>query len=300
MYKLLPILEKELQRLPVFWKRLEANRPLPEIQEHQLVDHVVIIGYGRVGEHMVNVLQSLNVSLLVIESDVERIEALNSRHVATLYGDASNSEVITHARLDHARALVITVPEESSVFMIAASAKILNPNLPMIVRAGSREAITQLANLGVNHIVHPELEGGLEIIHHTLIQLGFPLREVHEYAEAVRRDGYDIRINTTDEHRSLHDLLIATDSIEISWVCLKEESPLVGKTLFEANIRSQTGASVIGLIRDNHLIANPKSVTDFKIDDRVGLIGETDQIEVARNWLNGRNISHPASETAKI
>jgi CPA2 family monovalent cation:H+ antiporter-2 len=287
MYQLLPFFERFLQKAPHFWRRLEANRPLPDFEEEKLADHVVIVGYGRVGEHLVDVLQSLNVPLLVIEADVERIEALNQRHAATLYGDPSNSEVITHAGLERARALVITVPEETASFMTAAAARRINPGLPMIVRAASAEGIDHLRRLGADHIVQPEFEGGLEIIHHTLLQLGYPLREVHEYAEAVRRDGYDIKISSTDEHRSLHDLVIATDSIEITWLRLDEDSPLTGQTLREANIRSRTGASVIALIRGEQLIPNPKSVTEFATGDRLGLIGDSEQIESARLWLLG-------------
>ena len=248
MYRLLPILEKFLRRVPGVWKKLEANRPLPELLEENLENHVVIIGYGRVGKHLVDVLSSLEIPLLVIESDVERIDALNQLNISTLYGDAANSEVITHARLDRARSLVVTVPDETTATMIVASARALNPNLAMIVRAASEEGVRNLSQLGANHVVHPELEGGLEMVHHTLLQLGFPLREVHEYAESVRHDHYDIRINSTDEHRSLHDLLIATDSIEMTWMLIEEGSPLVGKSLLDENIRSRSGASVVALI----------------------------------------------------
>ncbi len=285
MYRLLPWLERMLRRVPGFWQKLQSNRPLPELDEQKLVDHVVIIGYGRVGKHLVEVLLSLDIPMLVIESNVERVEMLNEKNIATLYGDAANSEVITHAHLERARALIVTVPEESATAMIVASSKALNPDLRLIVRAASEEGVHHLASLGAEHVVHPELEGGLEMVHHTLLLLGFPLREVHEYSESVRRDRYDIQINSSDEHRSLHDLLIATDSIEISWVVLNENSPLTGLSLAETNIRSQTGASVVALIRDNHLIANPKSHTVFLAGDRVGLIGEREQIEGARNWL---------------
>jgi len=285
MYRLLPFLERMLQRMPGFWRKLQSNRPLPELDEHKLVDHVVIIGYGRVGKHLVEVLRSLDIPMLVIESNVERVDMLNEQNIATLYGDAANSEVITHAHLERARALIVTVPDESSTAMIVASSKSLNPELPLIVRAASEEGVHQLASLGAEHVVHPELEGGLEMVHHTLLLLGFPLREVHEYSESVRRDHYDIQINSSDEHRSLHDLLIATDSIEISWVVLSENSPLTGLSLAETNIRSKTGASVVALIRDNKLIPNPKSHTVFMAGDRVGLIGEREQIEAARDWL---------------
>jgi CPA2 family monovalent cation:H+ antiporter-2 len=285
MFKLLPFLEKLQGKLAGTWKKFESKPDLPEILAHQLVDHVVVIGYGRVGEHLVDVLQSLQVPLLVIEDDVERIETLNARHIVTLFGDASNSEVITHARLESARAVVVTVPEETAVFMITASVKSINSRIPTIVRAASRDGVLRLGKLGADHIVHPELEGGLEIIYHTLLQLGYPLREVHEYAEAVRRDGYDLEISSNDEHRSLRDLLIAAASIEITWLQLGETSPLIGKTLLDADIRSNTGTSVIALIRENKLIANPKSSTEFSPGDRIGLMGEKEQIENARNWL---------------
>lgn len=285
MYRLLPVLEQWLRRVPGLWRQLDAGTALAEIDEQQLTGHVVIIGYGRVGKHLVDVLMSFEIPILVIESDVERVETLNARNIATLYGDAANSEVITHAHLERARALVVTVPQESAAAMVVASTRHLNPKLPIIVRVATQEGVHQLAALGADEIVHPELEGGLEMVNHTLLQLGFPLRQVHEYSEAVRRDRYDIQISSIDEHRSLHALFMATDTIEITWLKLEEGSPIVGQTLLETNIRSRTGASVVALIRDNRLIPNPKSLTKFKAEDRVGLIGEKEQIEQARSWL---------------
>lgn len=285
MFKLLPRLEKVLRRMPGFWKRLESSPVLPEINEESLEGHVVIIGFGRVGRHLVEVLSSLKVPLLVIESNVERVEELNRQNIATLFGDAASSEVINHAGLARARALVITVPDETIASTIVASARDLNPQLSLIVRAASEEGVRNLSRLGANHIVHPELEGGLELVHHTLLQLGFPLREVHEYAEAVRHDHYDIQVSSTDEHRSLHELMIAEDSIEITWLKLEPGSPLLGVSLLEANIRARCGASVVALIRGEKLIANPKSSTVFEVGDKLGLIGEDDQIQSAKSCL---------------
>jgi CPA2 family monovalent cation:H+ antiporter-2 len=108
---------------------------------------------------------------------------------------------------------------------------------------------------------------------------------VHEYSQSVRRDRYELGINTRDEHRSLRALLLATDSIEITWLDLEEDSSLVGHTLQEANIRSLTGASMVALLRGQNLIANPKSHVQFQPGDRVGLIGEREQIEAARTWI---------------
>jgi CPA2 family monovalent cation:H+ antiporter-2 len=292
MYKLLPVLERTLQRSPAFWKKLEASIPLPEIDEEKLVDHVVIIGYGRVGNRLVDVLESLAIPLLVIEADAERTALLNQRQILTLFGDAGNSEVLNHANLDQASALVTTVPDETSAILIVTAARDLNSNLTIIARAATEQGVRRLAEAGANHVVHPELEGGLELVHDTLLALGFPLREVHEYAEAVRRDHYGIDVMSEDEHRSLHELVGALKGIEIVWMNLNEDSPLVGRTLAEANIRAQSGASVIALVRDQQLIANPKSITVFHAGDRIGVIGEKDQIEAVQQWI-GRSMNDP-------
>lgn len=285
MYKLLPWLESQLRKIPGFWKKLDASVHILEIKKDQLVNHVVIIGYGRVGKHMVDVLEKLSVPMLVIEGDAERITSLNQRRVPTLYGDASNSEVINHAHLDRASVLVVTIPDETSAQLIVTAARDLNPDLPIVARAATVEGVRMLANQGANHAIHPELEGGLEMVHHTLLSLGYPLQEVHEYAEAVRKDRYNLNISTDEEHRSLHELLTAIQGIEVIWQTLGENSSLIGKSLAEANLRARTGASVVALLRDGELMANPKSMTVFQAGDRVGLIGDSEEIKDVERLL---------------
>ncbi len=292
MYRLLPLLEGWLRQIPGVWKHLDASQPRPlVVDESRLVEHVVIIGYGRVGKHHWEILHSLDVPTLVVESDVSLIDILAEKDIPTLYGDASNSEVLTHAHLERARAMVVTVPDDTAAEMIVGAAKAINPKLPVISRASTEDGVHHLAMLGADEVIHTELEGGLEMIHHTLLTLGYPLRQVHEYTESVRRDRYNIQINSLDEHRSMHDLLVATESIEIAWVKLDEASPLVGRSLRESNIREHTGASVVAMIRDHELIPNPKSSTIFNQGDNIGLIGEQDQIVKAVENLTASNTS---------
>jgi CPA2 family monovalent cation:H+ antiporter-2 len=210
---------------------------------------------------------------------------LNRAGIATLFGDAANSEVIAHARLDVARALAVTLPDEGAAAVVVASARSLEPNLPIVARAATEGGVRQLRQLGASDVVHPEFEGGLEVVYDTLLQLGYPVREVYEYAEAVRRDAYDLETTSSNEQRTLRDMVIATAGIEITWVALSDGNPLVGQTLRESNIRDRTGASVVALIRDGRIIANPKSSLEFLARDRIGVIGEPEQIESARAWL---------------
>jgi CPA2 family monovalent cation:H+ antiporter-2 len=194
--------------------------------------------------------------------------------------------VLTHAGLTHARALVITGPDEDANALIVTAARDLAPKLPIIARASSEEGTKHLSQLGAQDVIHPELEGGLEIIRHTLLQLGFPLQEIFRYTDAVRHDHYDLHINTEEEHRLLHALIDAANRIEVRWFRIPEGNPLVGQTIANANLRARTGASIVALNREGQLIANPKSMTVFQAGDRIGLIGEQEEIEVAERLLS--------------
>jgi CPA2 family monovalent cation:H+ antiporter-2 len=285
MFRLIGPVEKALQGIPALWRWLDKHGPAPAPVGEALNRHVVVVGSGRVGRHIVEVLGLIGVPRLVIEADVGRASELQRLSVPTLFGDASNSEVLTHARLEHARALVVTLPEETAAGVVVAASRQLAPDLPIIVRAATTAGVKHLSQLGAQDVIHPELEGGLEIVRHTLLRLGFPLRDVQRYADTVRHEHYDIAVNTDEEHRVLHQLLEAAHSMEITWLPLAEDSPLVRQTLAEANIRARTGASVVAIFRDGQVIPNPKSLTAFQAGDRVGLIGEAKQIQAAEKLL---------------
>ena len=286
MFRLVTPTENRLKRIPALWKLLDRSVKLAKVDEDHLTGHVVIVGYGRVGRHITNLLGRMDIPFLVVEADSTRIEELTHKGALALYGDAANSEVLTHAGLSHARALVVAGPDESSSELVVAAARDLAPDLPIIARASTTEGVKHLARLGAQHVIHPELEGGLEIVRYTLLQLGFPLHEIYRYKDAVRGDNYDLEINTESEHRILQDLIDAVNSAEIIWLQLPAENPIVGQTLEEANLRARTGASVVAIIRGRQLLANPKSQTVFEAEDRVGFIGDKSQIERVESLFN--------------
>jgi len=233
----------------------------------------------------VDVLGEIGIPRLVIDSDAERIEELSRQGIPNLYGDASNSEVLTHARLERARALVVAGPDESASELVVAAARDIAAKLPIVARATTQDGIDRLAKFGAQDVIHPELEGGLEVMRHTLLALGFPLQEIIRYMDAVRRDHYDMQVNSAEEHRLLHDLIHASRNIEVVWLTLTLGNPLVGQTLAAGNLRARTGASVVAILRDQQVMANPKSMTVFQANDRIGLIGDMEELEAAEKLL---------------
>jgi CPA2 family monovalent cation:H+ antiporter-2 len=63
-------------------------------------------------------------------------------------------------------------------------------------------------------------------------------------------------------------------------------NPIVGRSLAEANLRARTGASVIAVLRNRQLIANPKSMMVFEAGDRIGMIGDREQLEAVLRLLS--------------
>ena len=291
MFRLINPTERLLQKIPTLWRLFNRHGPAPLPVEETIKDHVVIVGYGRVGRHIVNLLGEMYIPYLVIEADADRIEELSRRGVPILYGDASNSEVLTHAGLERARALVVAAHDESSSELVVAAARDIASNLHIVARATTEEGIKQLAQLGAQDVIHPELEGGLEIVRHTLLALNFPVHEIMRYMDAVRHDHYDMQVNTEEEHRLLHDLVNASGNIEVTWLQLQPDTSIVGRTLAEANLRAHTGASVVAIIRKKEMLANPKSMTVFEAGDRIGFIGDKEQIGKVEKLLLKTDVS---------
>jgi len=296
MYRLIPWFDQRLSSIPFNQKKETKPAVIGNPETTDMKNHVVITGYGQAGIHLVDVLESLGIPMLVVDSDAGQIKKLNRRGIRSLYGDAANSEIIKFADLKNASLLVITLPDETAASMVIAAAREINPDLKIISRTSTVEGIRYLLDRGANHIVYPELEGGLEIIYHSLLQLGFPLREVHKYSEAIRHDQYDTSHTSKEEYFSLQALLNASNDIDITWTYIPEGSTLVGRSILEADIRALTGASIVAILRNGQLIANPKSLTVFESDDQVGLIGDAHQIGSALEFIEKSKISPVSSE----
>jgi CPA2 family monovalent cation:H+ antiporter-2 len=285
LFKLVPWSEQALKRIPSLWRLLDRQGSGLQVAAPTLNDHVVIVGAGRVGEHILAVLGLLDVPRLVMEIDAQRASEFAKQGVPTLFGDAANSEVLDHAGLEHARVLVITLPEEAATEMVVAAALEIAPDLRIVARASTHSGVHRLYDLGAQDVIHPELEGGLEVVRHTLLALGFPADQIEPYTNAVRGDHYDTAVSSPKERQALDQLRDSMRGLGLVWRRLDAHSPIVGKTLAEAEVRASTGASVIAIIRSHNVLPNPKSSTRLQAGDLVGLIGDAKQIAAVDQLL---------------
>jgi CPA2 family monovalent cation:H+ antiporter-2 len=281
---------------PALWQWLDRHGApeLPEVPAMR--DHVVIVGCGRVGRHIAEALGRLQIPRLVVEADPARIEKLRQVGVPVLYGHAGSSEILEHAGLDRARALVVTLPDDASVLAVIATARQVAPDLHTIARASTWDGAQRLKIEGVRDVVRPELEGGVEIVRRTLLELELPVREVQRYTELVRREGLDeVDTPSAEQARALDELVAATAELEVVWEVVQPDSELAGKTIAASEIRTRTGASIVAIIRGNRLIPNPHPDEVLQDGDRVAAIGTPHQMTMLTALFFHTTPSHQTS-----
>jgi CPA2 family monovalent cation:H+ antiporter-2 len=287
MFNLIPGVERALRRVPWLWRRMERGGPTPEPFTEAIDGHVVILGYGRVGSHIGGVLQRLGLPFLVVEQDMSYANALQAQGIKTMFGDAANSEILLHVGLADARALIVTVPNETATELIVSAAHALAPDLPIIARAATADRLDNLFHLGARQAINPEMEGGLEMLRLTLLALGYSADQIQQYIDTVRGDTYEGILPGQRGYPVLDQLLMATRGVEIAWEPLAAGSPLAGRTLAETDIRARSGASVVAVLRGGEVITNPGPESRFMAGDLVGLIGERAEVAVAGEMLRG-------------
>ncbi len=292
MFHLIPASQQLLLRTPFVGRRMRAARPGITPGEQQLHDHVVVVGYGRVGHQTVDVLRETGTDLLIVDLDEPSVEEAEGEGLRALFGDASNSDILDHAGLSHAKALVITVPSQISAELVVAAASQQAPDLPIIARAGTLDGIRRLHELGARHVINPELEGGLEIVRHTLFELDHSMNRLQPFLDAVRRDAYQGRLDGLDDEtaeatRVLDQVLSAVRGVDIAWHQIPADSPLIGATLGSTDLRRLTGALVVAMMQHGELVANPSPDTVFAAGDLLGIIGSDDELESVEELLAG-------------
>jgi monovalent cation:H+ antiporter-2, CPA2 family len=207
LFRALPWVEAHLRKVPALWTLLDRHGPVPASVAESMHDHVVVIGCGRVGQYLVNVLGHLGIPRLVVEQDIGRVTELERQGVPTLYGDAANSDILSHVHLKQARMVVVTLPDEAAAAIVVATTRAEAAHVPIIARAATQEGVVRLRNLGAQDVIYPELEGGMEMMQETLTHLGYSESKVEEYADAVRRDHYDLSISTQAEQQALEQMM---------------------------------------------------------------------------------------------
>src|SRR3954470_19956306 len=126
------------------------------VQVTSLTDHVVLVGYGRVGSVVGAALKAADVPLFVTESDEDIVEDLRKQGVAVILGNAADPELARASNYPAARCLLVAIPDGFEGGQVVEQARAINPKLPIIARAHSDEESVHLAHHGATKVIMGE------------------------------------------------------------------------------------------------------------------------------------------------
>ena len=152
--------------------------------------HVIILGYGRNGQHIARLLEAEGVGYVALDLDPERVREAALAGDRVSFADSSRREALIAAGIHRAAAVVITFAESEVAVRALANVHAIRPDLPVIARAREEADIRRLTAAGASEIVPEALESGLMLASHTLVWVGVPLTRIVRRMRSVRDAHY--------------------------------------------------------------------------------------------------------------
>ena len=230
----------------------------------RLKDHVIVCGYGRNGNQAANILKAHKVPFIVVERDehlVQRVDA-EDNGIIRLAGDATDDDVLKAAGVEHARALITTLPVDAQNVFIVLSARSLNPQLKIISRASESTSVAKLKKAGADNVIMPDFIGGTHMA--TLISKP----DVVEFIDFL----------SGEQGQSIHMESVSFDDLP---------QGLRDKSLHDVMGWKRTGVNCIGIKdKEGNFLINPPEDTYITPGMRVIVLGTIEQIRLMKGNLH--------------
>lgn len=223
-------------------------------QINKLTNHYIICGYGRMGRALARFLIQRYLDVVVIEQSEERTAVMNEDGILYLLGSATDEDLLLRAGVERARGLMTVVGSDADNVFLVLLARQMNPGIFIVARAVMNSAKRTLTAAGANKVVSPYDLGARRMAHAILRPA------VIEFLEMAFADD--------------------TADVEVEQIAVKAKSPVVRRTLYEAEIRPRFNVIVISVKKeDGQMVFNPNSETLLEKNDTLVVVGRAANIK---------------------
>ncbi|QJX48469.1 potassium channel protein [Hymenobacter taeanensis] len=225
-------------------------------------NHVIVCGFGRNGQKAYHELRASGAQVVVVEQNDSLLKDAvedSSEAIASVIGDATLDETMRGAGIARARAIITALPKDADNVFVALTARELNPHITIIARASLKSSETKLLRAGADSVVMPDEIGGSHMANLVMRP------EVIRFLDMISGLGpRKLRLE------------------ELSTSEMRQE--LQGLSIRDLNVRSRTGATVIGLKRhDGELVVSPSADLIPGPSDVFLFLGTDEQITTVLN-----------------
>jgi len=163
---------------------------LPTPQEDAGAGRAVIVGFGRVGRLVADMLQVHGQPYVAVDSDTDLVSEGLRRGYAVAFGDAASGNALTKLGVENATAVILTMDEPVAAHRMVKRLRAQCPELPIIARARDASHAATLYKDGATHAVPETLESSLQLSEAVLVDLGVPMgpviASIHEKRDEMR------------------------------------------------------------------------------------------------------------------
>ncbi|PWV65544.1 monovalent cation:proton antiporter family protein [Plasticicumulans acidivorans] len=264
--------------------RREAARANTEIAQEtgSLRGHVVICGFGRVGQNVARYLERAGFQYAALDLDIERVREARAAGDLVGYGDSTRFELLQAAGLERAVALVVSYDDAKATFRILEAVRARYQHLPILVRTRDDVQLEKLMAAGATEVIPETLEGSLMLIQHLLALLQVAPRDIMRQVRAARVTRY----------RLLHERYLGVGTAEDADEDLARLKPLLlptgawaaGHTIAELDL-SALDVALRALQRKGIRSTRPTADTAVQAGDVLVLYGVPEALARTEQYL---------------
>jgi CPA2 family monovalent cation:H+ antiporter-2 len=247
-------------------------------------DHVVICGFGRVGQNIARVLEQTGFEYIALDLDARRIRAGRQAGDPIIYGDAGEAKVLENVGVARASCVVITFANPEVALRILRAVRDLRGDVPILVRTQDDTKLEQLQSAGATEVVPETFEASLMLLSHLLLLLRLPVPRVIRTVNDIRSHRYSMLRQYFPDADAEH--LDETHAFreELHSVILPPHAWAVGRSI--AELAAQGSRAAVSAVRRDGIVGrDPGEDTRFKEGDVVVVCGTPEAVEHAETLL---------------
>ena len=234
-------------------------------QIEHLHGHVVICGFGRIGNMLARELKAAGEQFVVVERSPERLEECRALGYLHIHADANDDAALRRAGVARARVLATVLPEDSANVFITLGARSLNRSIQIIARGEAPSTVQKLVFAGANEVVLPAHIGAERIA------------EIILYPRAAQ--DLEHAAGSPAMERGLHGM-----GLDLELVVAEPGSAFVGLSVAEIEARAAAFLIVAIDRQGGARIARPEPATRIEPGDGVSLLVRSTRVDALRGF----------------
>jgi CPA2 family monovalent cation:H+ antiporter-2 len=265
-------------------KQMDA-KPLEQLPKSaSLNDHVIICGFGRIGQTVSRFLKQESIDFVAIDIDPLRATKARDAGENVLFGSSRQAELLHAAQLSKAKLVVIAFGEDKQSIDVIQKVRSLAPNVPILVRTRNDDQLDELHAAGANEVVPESLEGSLMLVSQVLSLTGVPFSRIVRRVQKERKNHYNhLHGFFQGEHTDMSP--DAIDRIEFAHaILLTDDSFANGHSIASLKL-DERRVIVIALRRNDIESEEPSPETVLQPQDTLIVRGKPRRVERAERFV---------------